>query len=98
LPLSFSLKRENAYKFKGASSQTFSILYTLENIKFSHFTKDNIFWINNKTYTFDDTEDKFLIIKWKSYENIQITYHGYRNRRLQLSEPKPPLCGNTCCF
>ena len=47
--------------------------YTLENIKFSHFIKDNILLINNKTYTFDDTEDKFLIIEWKSYENIQIT-------------------------
>ena len=70
--LSFSLKRENAYKFKGASSQTFSILYTLENIKNQNNNQNYIPNAYMEEFSASNDEEEVLVFPFSCFEIIKI--------------------------
>ena len=60
-------------------------IFTLENIKIKDFSQDNIQEFKKDKITYDDIEDKFLIINWEIYEDISISIKNGKAKFL-LSE------------
>ena len=70
--LSFSLTRDNAYKFKGANSKTFSILYTLENIRNQNNNQNYIPNAYMEEFSASNDEEEVLVFPFSCFEIIKI--------------------------